>query len=348
MAVGTQGRLYVAEPQERRVRVFSRQGEPLPAIGRNGSGPGEFANISDLGWVGDTLYVLDPGLSRATLFWPLRPQAKVLRTLRSFFPSEQVGQLIDIAGVLRDGSILLDAGPPAGASVAGAGQPHIHHLLRQLDHSTTVLASVSLEHHTLGVTRPGAPWQGFYTQQPFADNPLWFLASRGAAIWIVDRRAASTLDSAAARIIKVSPAGDTLLDRQYFYRPSKLDQHRIDSAVEALTEKVMRARGPGMHARGTAENAVKKALYNPGFAAPFDMGFAANDGTLWLRQPPERGSAATEWHVFDEQGREIARTELRSDVRLMAAGGGKAFGVYYDSLQVPFVFGYRIDEHPRH
>lgn len=65
------GNAYVLDEGASQIRVFDSTGAPRRVIGRRGAGPSEFADAygMGLGWIGDTLAVLDPGngrLSRLT------------------------------------------------------------------------------------------------------------------------------------------------------------------------------------------------------------------------------------------------------------------------------------------
>ena len=65
------GNAYVLDEGASQIRVFDSTGAPRGVIGRRGAGPAEFASAfgMGLGWIGDTLAVLDPGngrLSRLT------------------------------------------------------------------------------------------------------------------------------------------------------------------------------------------------------------------------------------------------------------------------------------------
>jgi hypothetical protein len=64
VTVGPRSELYVLLPQEHEVRVFGDDGEFLGSMGAEGEGPGEFSRPTDLGFVGDTLWVLDTGARR--------------------------------------------------------------------------------------------------------------------------------------------------------------------------------------------------------------------------------------------------------------------------------------------
>ncbi|MCB9519187.1 MAG: hypothetical protein H6691_09750 [Gemmatimonadales bacterium] len=60
--------VIVVDNGERQLRVIAPDGSLLRTIGRAGEGPGEFSGPLQLGWLHDTLVVVDPGLARVTLF----------------------------------------------------------------------------------------------------------------------------------------------------------------------------------------------------------------------------------------------------------------------------------------
>jgi hypothetical protein len=59
LQVGPDDAMYIPQPREQRIRLYSRDGGLLRTIGRLGQGPGEFQTITRLGWSGDTLWVAD-------------------------------------------------------------------------------------------------------------------------------------------------------------------------------------------------------------------------------------------------------------------------------------------------
>ncbi|MEJ2679381.1 MAG: hypothetical protein P8174_09955 [Gemmatimonadota bacterium] len=72
MGILSDGRLVVADPMARQLRVYTPDGRWEQTIGRPGSGPGEFGSrgLTVLVGPGDTLLVLDPGNQRANLIEP--------------------------------------------------------------------------------------------------------------------------------------------------------------------------------------------------------------------------------------------------------------------------------------
>lgn len=62
------GNVYVADANAAEIRVFEDGGAFVGRIGRKGSGPAEYQQLQSIGWLGDTLAVLDPGNARLGLF----------------------------------------------------------------------------------------------------------------------------------------------------------------------------------------------------------------------------------------------------------------------------------------
>ena len=59
LEVAADGTMYTLHTQEQVVRMFAADGSFKALIGGRGSGPGEFENAAVMGWVADTLWVLD-------------------------------------------------------------------------------------------------------------------------------------------------------------------------------------------------------------------------------------------------------------------------------------------------
>ena len=66
------GAMYVLDEGAAQIRVFDSAGAPLRVIGRKGAGPAEFGEAygMGIGWLGDTLAVLDPGNGRLARLTP--------------------------------------------------------------------------------------------------------------------------------------------------------------------------------------------------------------------------------------------------------------------------------------
>jgi hypothetical protein len=67
LALDGRGRVYVADAAAYEIRVFDTTGAHVRTIGPRGAGPGEFGSLLAIGFLGDTLVVLDGGNARLTL-----------------------------------------------------------------------------------------------------------------------------------------------------------------------------------------------------------------------------------------------------------------------------------------
>lgn len=67
--VDDQDRLYVADVQQLKIHIFNPDGTWLKSIGREGSGPGEFRQISEINIKSDHLYVTDAIQRRMHVFF---------------------------------------------------------------------------------------------------------------------------------------------------------------------------------------------------------------------------------------------------------------------------------------
>lgn len=64
--LGLGGELYVGDNHARRITVFDSTGTFVRVLGRRGSGPGEIESLLDIGWLADTLVVMDAANARLT------------------------------------------------------------------------------------------------------------------------------------------------------------------------------------------------------------------------------------------------------------------------------------------
>lgn len=64
IALGPGGTVFVADAANREIRVFGLDGAHMRTFGRRGEGPGEFASVYSIAWVGDRLLTYDPHLGR--------------------------------------------------------------------------------------------------------------------------------------------------------------------------------------------------------------------------------------------------------------------------------------------
>lgn len=328
--VGPGGEILVAQASPPGIAVFDSTGTYLRTVGRSGGGPGEFRSLGRIGWTGDTLWAIEPG--RLHLF---DSDLRFARTITPIVPDAPIPRMRIFPGpLLADGSIL---GIPA--SFGGAQPvPEPIMLLAQDGSLRRVLAEVSPEGKVaeldVGRSRP------VRVQHPWADAPLWTVEPEGRSVLIVERRAAVAAERAAFRLVRIGLDGDTLLDRAVPYAPMPVGAAARERVYRRLVERFAGDEGSGDTA-AEVERRIRSELETPPFHPPVTGLVVGRDGTLWLRrEQPEADSV--DWQVLDQEGDELGRVRLPSDLTVYTAERRRLWGLSRDSLDVPFVEVYRL------
>lgn len=106
--LGPGGTLFIVDLEADGVIVIRRDGSGAELLGRAGEGPGEFSNPAEVGFRGDSLWVVDSGSYRISLF---DSERRVVRTVTiPSLLSNRTGGRYRPRGLLSDGSILLNEG----------------------------------------------------------------------------------------------------------------------------------------------------------------------------------------------------------------------------------------------
>jgi hypothetical protein len=316
------GSVVIADAANLEISVFSRDGAFLRGVGGAGQGPGEFGRLSSVGLLNDTLWVNDARLQRVTLF---TLGGEVLTTVRREPGSSRVGRPI----------LLLPGGMAIGSPAADRRglkrdvTPVI--MMDRAGHVRDTLAWVpSKNSDPVMLARP----EGGFTigRQPFPDTGLAVASWDARRLFIIDRSVATTVDSAAFKIVALELSGDTLWDRRYAYIPKPLEEARVDSFL-FVTERVLT---PSGHSRDD----IRQAVFIPEYYSPVTSGFASTDGFLWLRR--EEGRATVEYWIVDQVGDLVATLTVPANLTLMAATSSEVWGVLKDEYDVPSVIRYDI------
>ncbi len=319
MTVGRDSAIYVVQPLDRTVRVFGPQGDVRMLIGRCGSGPGEFANPTRAGWLGDTLWIADRSLNRFSFF---AASGAHLETVSPPAP-RGVGRSVAPApaGVMAGSWFLMQERVP-GLEMMTTGR-RVETLIAtdRNGEAASVLAELSIAHSRFAVVHPERPFNGLFGAQPFTDDPLWDMHPAGQYVVVVERAAApAEARSASYRVHWISSSGDTLRSVAHSYVPQPLSEATYDSVFDEETAAVLQARGPGIESLREAESAVRAALYRPAHWPRFSSVTVARDGSIWL----ERSRAGHElaYDVLSEDGTWIATANVPGRMRIFDRFGG--------------------------
>jgi len=325
---------FVLDPMLRQVFIYTLAGEHIGTFGRKGDGPGEFSRPpTQLGWKGDTLWVLDYP-NRIHYFSPAG------RLYRSSAVS------MGAMGVTADGGILVrrNLSKPDGPVGDGIlqqftfrheGGPGPTKLVAELNFFVAVLRVKATINGNQGTT---------FREEPMRDDPLFAMDRKGEFLWIVHRKT-SEEGPYAFRVLKLSTSGDTSFARSYPYKPHRLDQATIDSRLADVQQAILR-QSPSYNTV-VRRDELSKELYRPAHLPAVEQVLPAADGTVWLRRESLPNGKAT-YMVLSPQGRQIGSLELPLRERLIEADGQRIWTVKEDEDGVPALRWYRIKRLPRH
>jgi hypothetical protein len=343
LEVGRDGRIYTLHPEEGRIRVHDRQGIPLPPIGRQGEGPGEFTRPSVMGVHADSVWVLDFGNYRFSYF----------DSAGAFLTSKAVP--VDLGGsataspprpigLLADGSILGTS--PAWSREVAAGSITETVLLRLDDRGQPqdTVASYSLVNSIWAIEDPkSSNGFGSYGQQPFSDTEILRLSPTALEVVRVDRRVAGGPEAALFRVSRATLAGDTIFSREYAYTPIPIDPALVDSLVRKRGESMSQVPFPGAPTPARAAELARASLYLPAFHPPVSELLIGRDGSVWLKR--EQVSAdGSDWLVLSPQGAIVGAVRTPPRLRVMAAEERRIWGMEQDDLDVPYLVRYGVQE----
>jgi hypothetical protein len=339
MAEGPDGTLYSIHFGDARVWRWTDVG-PLPPVGREGQGPGEFSTTSDLGFFGDSLWVWDSSNHRVSFF------DTAGRFLSSVSPPLDMGERGGPSPPrhnrpLRDGRFY--GRQPAWSQEIATGElTETAQVVMEADGA--IVREVWLHPHEprdqMALLREDGSG-GSFGRQPFADGVLSDVTDEDLVV--VERRAWEGEGPATFTVTRIDFLGDTIASKAVAYAPAPLPAERVDSAVEARTEELfpfMSEFQPGL-ARGTLEQNIREATYEPSHLPPVRNLLVASDGSVWLERGPT-SDGLIEWLVLGPGLESQARALVPAGVELRLVVGDRAWGVRSDAFDVQYIVRYEI------
>ncbi|MEP6763165.1 MAG: 6-bladed beta-propeller [Gemmatimonadaceae bacterium] len=324
------GDIFVAQPQDRQIKVFNSTGKFLRTIGHQGQGPGEFEGISNIGFVGDTLYAVDDRLPRITLF---RNDGRLIRTI----PTQPIG-----AAALREDTTVKHYSTSSPIVLLPNNRAFVmpHALSDALANGTVTRLSLYRTNWNGEAQKRVAAIPSFHMwysmqvgsyrvtgRQPFSDDVNVVIATNGSRIALVSTDVAAQK----IRIVDLSPNGDTLGTRTVNYAPQSIPTRYSDSIA--------------IHFQGLLKGATiaeaRTKLYLPKSFPAFSSALLGEDGTLWLRTSSPINST-NDWAIISAQGKVAATVTLPKFSRILSVVNG-IWVAEYDADDVASVVHYRID-----
>ena len=338
MTVSPTGEIVVTQPRDNRIKVFADTGLSR-VVGRAGGGPGEFSNLTRIGWNGDTLWTLDPGLRRISRFDhdyaylgstkdPSAVSGDGESADSSAGHAEAFVQAVLPGGDLRVAAQFWAAKPPSWAIGLDSGATPF---LRVTAEGKVVrrLAVLPVDRCMVRYAA-GAAGSGT-TQIPFCAHPLDTSWDGGTDLGLLTVTSPDQGDPAYTFTL-VLASGDTAFSRTYPYSPVPVSRHAIDS-LNALLDSSYAKMPPVLR------NARPRPTPASTFP-PIDRIVLGRDHTVWLEE--RTAEPGHHWLMLSPSGEPTARVTLSANVRLLVAEQGTIWGTEENDDGLLGIVRYRV------
>ena len=318
-------RLIVAQPLEKRLRVYSLAGDFLGFVGRDGEGPGEFRSVDGMGLLDGRVWVHDYDLARLQYF---DAEGRLVSSalVRGHPSLRQDGAMIQ--GILAGGSMLVRYSASADEEVESPTMPQALLLFDPEGRPPDTVAMMVGRSNVVRLTDGG--W-ATYAFLPESYRSLLSVAPDGSGFVLVHRTGATSAEPHTFRVIRFDARGDTAWAREVPYDPIRVPgawrSRRVDEEVRETG-----VRGVG---EGRIRRAWEKAFGGLEFFPPVGDVEAGADGTTWLLL--RTGADSSEWEVLDESGRLLARADAPPRGRAKWADAESLWFVERDELDVHYL-----------
>jgi len=328
------GRIYVLDRLDNAVKVYDSQGAFLSGLGREGEGPGEFRRPQRMGFVGDTIWVLEPQ-SRRLSFFTLDGRVEDTRQFRGAVLNRE-GFLWAPASLLADGSMALF--PLLAAEAYTSGRLPAQVSLRRVTADEVEIEPLA-EYWSgqSSLVMPGDRGAlSVLVYQPFDDGTLWAMSLRGTYVLTVERASKAAAGRVSVALYDV--LDDSRSEWGAYVGEARAVTNVVVDSVLDIAEGMIRSRGRSDIER----SAVAEALYNPGFLPSVDAALVDPAGRVWLRNR-DRGDVLIPWNVYDHAGRILGKVELPSTLVVHYVAGGCIWGVESDELRIQYIVRYAVE-----
>jgi hypothetical protein len=317
------GRIVVGNGGTKELRFYSATGTHLKSVGREGEGPGEFGAVGTIGVAGDSLYVFDWRLVRASVFDldGVFARSYPVRVPGIAFPNP--------VGVLGDGGWIVMSGFAFSPQDIAA-----------------VVRDTSLVVH-LRSDGSGADTLGRFPTVEFfmwGDGSTTTAASRAfgrSLAYAVGERTTYLGDTERYEIAAYAPDGrlESVLRQSVPRRPVTTGD------IEAYKE-VDRSRLVDAQYRQQMERLLAAMPY-PDAMPAFGGLQVDGSGNLWVSEFPVPAADSVRWTVYGQDGRPIAHVVLPADLEVTQVGSDFVCGRWDDDVGVEHVRVYRLSRGER-
>jgi hypothetical protein len=325
--------IVLMQAQDGQVRYYDSDGEFVGAFGAQGSGPGEFSDLYNIGFVSDTLWMWDLGLSRMTLVSPNRELVRTFGVTWSLndLPPDLTGVFIGgplfVQGYRPDGDLIVDVARPASSPFP---EPYVDNV---------VFGSMGVNGQVKGVPfhvrhggRMSIPTNIGSLRVPFLlRNPARVALSDDGSRFA---SAVAHLDADQSEEIEVtmwSDNGEMTWSRAIAFDPVPLPSSVVDSVFVDAQQSL------------TVEGAdlLRSELAIPDVYPPLAGVTIGMDGSVWVGMIERDGG--TPYLVLNDEGGLVGAVSLPLRSQVAAADRDRVWVIERDELDVEDLVQYAIE-----
>lgn len=314
--VGPRGQIAVPLFTDMQVRLFDSTGRSIATIGRRGSGPGEFRDIGRIGWIGDTMWVLDPRQQRTVFIGPGRQH---LRT-EAWPPATNAGSYFFApAHVYANGAMYGQEVPSRSGTTS----------MRSADGKLSTV--------TTRPERPSVTYGGFGFSVPLAFQAQVSIAPDGSRL--VEAMAPILKSTQGSFVVRArSMTGDTVFSRTFHHEAEPIPKATYDSALA----RVIPAPGHLINTPADLQEritAMARAMM-PTHYAGVEGVIAGLDRTTWIARRPANGRRP--YLVLDGRGDSIGTVVVPVSTVIRQASALQAWATETDRDGLSSVIRFRL------
>lgn len=323
VARGPDGRLFVLDRQEQRVRIFGPDGGPLGALGGEGEGPGEFRRAARLFPLVDGGVAVAEGLPARLHFFGADGTYRRTRRLAEVRPGSPAPAFaawwVTAEGEAYAHLSRFAAGPDGG--------PQSHLLRLPEDAPADTLAKLSgvfpVDPRKIRILDPRWVWAvrgdgGFFLSPGLPYEVR--VHGRGGALELLVRRPLAPIPVTAAA------------------REAVLEGMRRDAQAQRLPESVARRLGNSLAFADQAPPVAELWSSEPG--GRFWVGVRSAES---VAEDPDRVAG---WDVYGPAGAYLGHVRRPAEFGLRRVMEDAAYGVWRDELGVSYARRYRLEAEP--
>lgn len=333
MAVSPRGQILVPQMDDNLIKVFNPDGTTR-TIGRKGSGPGEFQRVTRIGFIGDSLWALDPSLARISIFGPDFKHARTFaEPLSAMKATEDQAVSFYIQAVLPGGDLRAMAGlrptatrPPWAAGVDTASRLSVR------------ISPTGEFKRRLFVAPPYKCVVNYSFDKGKGTTTIPFCAERVSTDWSGGVGVASVdVEDGAGKpksyvVSVVDDQGTTRFTRTFPFQPITVSKAALDSMAERRKKS---AQGMPPQILAAMPKVAPRTTY-----PPIRRVVLGRDYSVWLEEQTTR--PGHRWLVLDPKGATVGVVVLPPEVELQAAELGTIWGLTKDADDLQGVVRYRV------